>query len=123
LGLSNLTAEFVGLESLHEVIFRRERGLPTILHQDFARARSVGGTEGGPTRIRGRVQHASLIRWISQAGSRPESCHRSITIVGVTALQVGNGVSSGDANAIHFTAASENGRQGLTGSLYFSSGC
>ena len=40
--------------------------------------------------------------------------HRPITVPGLRTLQVGNGVSSGGANAIYFTAASDNGRQGLS---------
>jgi uncharacterized protein (TIGR03118 family) len=48
--------------------------------------------------------------------------NRPITIPGLKALQVGNGVSSGDANAIYFTAARNNGRHGLFGSLRVASG-
>jgi uncharacterized protein (TIGR03118 family) len=50
------------------------------------------------------------------------SNHRPITIPGLKALQVGNGVSSGDANAIYFTAAGNDGRHGLFGSLRVASG-
>jgi uncharacterized protein (TIGR03118 family) len=47
---------------------------------------------------------------------------RPITIPGLKALQFGNGVSSGDANALYFTAAHNNGRHGLFGSLRVVSG-
>src|SRR5262249_46574548 len=38
---------------------------------------------------------------------------RPIVIPGLRALQFGNGVSSGDANALYFTAAPSNGQHGL----------
>jgi uncharacterized protein (TIGR03118 family) len=47
---------------------------------------------------------------------------RPITIPGLKAIQFGNGVSSGDANALYFTAAPNNGRHGLFGSLRVRSG-
>jgi uncharacterized protein (TIGR03118 family) len=48
--------------------------------------------------------------------------HRPITIPGLKAIQFGNGVSSGDANALYFTAAPHNGSHGLFGSLRVASG-
>jgi uncharacterized protein (TIGR03118 family) len=42
---------------------------------------------------------------------------RPLTIRGLKALQVGNGVSSGDTNAVYFTAGPGNGAHGLFGSL------
>jgi uncharacterized protein (TIGR03118 family) len=47
---------------------------------------------------------------------------RPITIPGLKAIQFGNGVSSGDANALYFTAAPNNGTHGLFGSLRAASG-
>jgi uncharacterized protein (TIGR03118 family) len=47
---------------------------------------------------------------------------RPITIPGLKAIQFGNGVSSGDANALYFTAARNNGSHGLYGSLRVASG-
>jgi uncharacterized protein (TIGR03118 family) len=42
---------------------------------------------------------------------------RAVTIPGLWALQFGNGVSSGDANTLFFTAGPGGGRHGLFGSL------
>jgi uncharacterized protein (TIGR03118 family) len=47
---------------------------------------------------------------------------RPVTIPGLKAIQFGNGVSSGDANALYFTAAPNNGSHGLFGSLRGASG-
>jgi uncharacterized protein (TIGR03118 family) len=47
---------------------------------------------------------------------------RPMTIPGLKAIQFGNGVSSGDANALYFTAAPNNGSHGLFGSLRVASG-
>jgi uncharacterized protein (TIGR03118 family) len=48
--------------------------------------------------------------------------NRPITIPGLKAIQFGNGVSSGDANALYFTAAPSSGKHGLFGSLRVVSG-
>jgi len=85
---------------------------PQPAHGD-GRAESVpvrGGGPGGPTPD---VPFRGLLRGTND---------RPITIAGLKALQVGNGVSSGDANAIYFTAARDNGRHGLFGSLRVASG-
>jgi uncharacterized protein (TIGR03118 family) len=48
--------------------------------------------------------------------------HRPIAIRGLKAIEFGNGASSGDANALYFTAARNYGRHGLFGSLRVASG-
>jgi uncharacterized protein (TIGR03118 family) len=57
------------------------------------------------------MHHFAFRGQLSGANGKP------LTIQGLKALQFGNGASSGDANALYFTAGPGNGAHGLFGSL------